>query len=59
MNTPESGSFMAEAAIRVLFGGSKAIWVLGIVLAINTSLSDEYVGAGACLAASALAARFD
>ena len=50
---------MAEAAIRVLLGGSKAIWVLGIVLAINASLSDEYIGAGACLAASALAARFD
>ena len=46
---------MVEAAIRVVFWGSIAIWVLGIVLAINASLSDEYVGAGACLAASALA----
>ncbi len=46
---------MAEAAIRVVFWGSIAIWVLGIVLAINASLSDEYIGAGACLAASALA----
>ena len=46
---------MAEAARRLTFWGSTIVAVLGVVLAINASLSDEYTGAGVCLAASALA----
>ena len=46
---------MAESAKRMTFWGSTTIGFLGIVLAINAALSDEYTGAGVCLAASALA----
>ena len=54
-NSPESGGFMAESAKRMTFWGSTTIGFLGIILAINAALSDEYTGAGVCLAASALA----
>ena len=53
--TAENSGFMATAATRMVFWGSTIIGILGIVLAINAALSDEYVGVGACLAASALA----
>ena len=47
--------FLASAAGRMTFWGPSITGILGIVLAFNAALSDEYVGAGACLAASALA----
>ncbi len=46
---------MTAAARRMVFWGSTIVGILGIVLAVNAALSDEYTGAGACLAASALA----
>ena len=46
---------MADAARRITFWGSVAVWVLGIVLAINAAYDSEYTGAGACLVASAFA----
>ena len=51
----ETEGFMTAAATRMVFWGSTIVGILGIVLALNAALSDEYVGAGACLAASALA----
>ncbi len=51
----EKSGFMAEAARRLTFWGSTIVAVLGVVLAINVAYSDEYTGAGVCLAASALA----
>ncbi len=53
--TAENSGFMAAAATRMVFWGSTIVGILGIVLALNAALSDEYTGAGACLAASALA----
>ena len=53
--TKESGSFMSDAASRLLFWVGTTIGILGVVLAINAAYSNEYTGAGACLAASALA----
>jgi hypothetical protein len=47
--------FMANAAKRFAFWGSIIIGVLGVVFAFNAAYSDEYTGAGVCLAASALA----
>ena len=55
MATAEAGGFMAAAATRMVFWGSTIVGILGIVLALNAALSDEYIGAGACLAASAFA----
>ncbi len=55
METAETGGFMTAAARRMVFWGSTIVGILGIVLAVNAALSDEYTGAGACLAASALA----
>ena len=55
METAEADGFMTAAARRMAFWGSAIVGILGIVLALNAALSDEYVGAGACLAASALA----
>ena len=55
METTEADEFMATAATRMAFWGSTIVGVLGIVLALNAALSDEYTGAGACLVASALA----
>jgi hypothetical protein len=42
---------MADAARRVTFWGSTAVWILGI----NAGMINEYAQAGACLAASGLA----
>ena len=53
-NPSESGGFMGEAARRMTFWGSTIVWVLGVILAINASLTDDYTGTGVCLAASAL-----
>ncbi len=56
METNEvSQPFLDSMARRVVAWGSTTVGFLGLVLAVNASLSDEYVGAGACLAASALA----
>ena len=55
MEAAETAGFMTAAARRLVFWGSTIIGILGIVLALNAALSDEYTGAGACLAASALA----
>ncbi len=55
METAKADGFMAAAATRMVFWGSTIVGILGIVLALNAALSDEYTGAGACLAASALA----
>ncbi len=51
----EAEGFVAAAATRIVFWGSTIVGILGVVLALNAALSDEYTGAGACLAASALA----
>ena len=55
METAEAGGFMTAAARRTAFWGSAIVGFLGVVLALNAGLSDQYAGAGACLAASALA----
>ena len=54
-STSEARDFMADAARRLTFWGSTTIGVLGVVLAINAGMINEYAQAGACLAASALA----
>ncbi len=43
---------MTAAAKRIAFWGPTIVGALGIVLALNAGLSDEYIGAGVCLAAS-------
>ena len=54
----EASGFMTAAARRMAFWGSSIVGVLGIVLALNAAFSNEYTGAGACLAASALGLGF-
>ena len=51
--TAEPGGFMADAARRITFWGSIAVWIVGLILAINAAYDSEYVGTGACLLASA------
>ena len=46
---------MSGLAARISIWGSAIVGFLGIVLAVNASLGGEYVGAGACLLAAALA----
>jgi len=47
---------MAAAARRLKFWGSTIVTVPGVIFAINAAAySDEYTGAGVCLAASVLA----
>ncbi|MFQ5968379.1 MAG: hypothetical protein ACE5MI_12350 [Acidimicrobiia bacterium] len=53
--TSEASEFWTAAARRIALWGSTIVAILGIVLALNAALSDEYTGAAACLAASALA----
>lgn len=56
MGTIESTpSFLEAMSRRVVAWGSIVTGSLGLVLAVNAALSDEYIGAGVCLAASALA----
>jgi hypothetical protein len=52
-DTSEPSGFMADAARRITFWGSIAVWVLGIVLALNAGYDSEYTSAGVCLLASA------
>jgi hypothetical protein len=51
----EAGGFMPAMAFRMAIWGPTIVGILGVVLALNAALSDEYTGAGACLVASALA----
>ena len=53
--TVEAGGFLTGMARRTALWGSTIVGFLGIVLALNAGLSDEYTGAGVCLGASALA----
>ena len=56
MGTIESTpSFLEAMSRRVVAWGNATVGFLGLVLAVNAALSDEYIGAGVCLAASALA----
>ena len=55
MDTNQTNGFSASMARRVGLWGPLITGFVGMVLALNASLSDEYVGAGVCLAASALA----
>ena len=48
-----NNSFLESMARRVVAWGSTAAGILGLALAVNAALDGEYVGAGACLAASA------
>jgi len=46
---------IAPAARRFAVVGLPSTGVLGIILALNSALSSDFIGAGVCLAASALA----
>ena len=48
-------SFINAMARRVTIWGPIIAAILGLIAAINAMLIDEYVGAGVCLIASALA----
>ena len=50
-----SGIESSGMAGRISLWGSAIAGLLGIVLAINATLAGDYVGAGACLVAAALA----
>ncbi len=54
METNQTSGLSASIARRVALLGSTITGFLGLVLAINAALSDEYIGAGVCLVASAL-----
>ena len=47
--------FLHSMATRVAIWGPTITGLLGLVLAVNAAGSSQYVGAGVCLAASALA----
>ncbi len=47
--------FLEQMAGRVATWGGTIVGFVGLVLAINAALSDQYTGAGVCLIASALA----
>ncbi len=55
VETKESGSFMADAASRLLFWVGTTIGILGVILALNAGLQNDYAAAAACLAASSMA----
>ena len=56
METHEkSQPFLESMARRVVAWGGTTIGILGPILAVNAAYSGEYVGAGASLAASAMA----
>lgn len=55
MKTDHPNDFLASMSRRVAVWGAVTAGFLGLVLAINAALSDEYIGAGVCLGASALA----
>ncbi len=50
-----SQTFLESMARRVVAWGCTTVGFLGLILALNAGYSNEYVSAGACLAASALA----
>ena len=47
--------FLVSMATRVTSWGPTITGLLGLILAVNAALSDEYIGAGVCLVASGLA----
>ena len=57
MNVESStgSGFVNASARRMAFWGSTIVGILGVILAINAGLSDEFTGAGVCLVASATA----
>ena len=55
MNASESERSLRSLAGRLALWGSAIVGIAGIVLGVNAALSDEFVGAGLCLVASALA----
>ena len=50
-----SRPFVESMARRVVSWGPTITGFLGLILAVNAALGDQFIGAGACLAASALA----
>jgi hypothetical protein len=54
METDQTNDFLASMSRRVAVWGATFAGLLGLLVAINAALSDEYVGAGVCLVASAL-----
>ena len=55
MQTDSSNGFSMAMARRLALWGPTIVGFAGLIFAINAALSDEYVGAGVSLAASALA----
>ena len=55
VSTSRTKDFMVDAAKRITFWGSTAVWILGIILALNAGLQNKYAEAGVCLLASGLA----
>ena len=53
-NTELNQSAVAMAS-RISLWGLTIVGFLGIILAINAALDNEFIGVGSCLAASALA----
>ncbi len=53
--TGENSDFITSMTRRMSPSGSTIVGIAGIVLAINAALEGEFVGAGVCLIASALA----
>ena len=55
MQSSERSDFLVSVARRVALWGPIIVGFIGVVVALNAALTDEYVGAGVSLAASALA----
>ena len=54
METSQTNDFLSSMSRRVAVWGATTAGFLGLVLAVNAALSNEYIGAGVCLVASAL-----
>ncbi len=55
METTETTDFLTSMARRMVSWGSVVIAISGWVFAVNAALDDQFIGAGVCMAASALA----
>ena len=55
METTGNNDFLTSASRRVAFWGPTIVGFGGLVLSVNAALDSEYIGAGVCLVASALA----
>ena len=55
MKNTEISQSTAARASRISLWGLTIVGFLGIILAINAALDNEFIGVGSCLAASALA----